>query len=125
MKSWSSRSRRVERRRFNHFRHDDERGGDLVRHADGQLQAADGQRVTLPATSPLVQISAQFDESYTALLNALNATVNGDPEQLDVAVGLMYTLRLLAQQLMMTPIDGLGGLTAGPRWGFASGYASG
>ncbi|HJQ36646.1 MAG TPA: ferritin-like protein [Thermoanaerobaculia bacterium] len=81
--------------------------------------------VALPSTSPLVQLSAQFDESYTALLNALNATVNGEPSQLDVAIGLMYTLRLLAQQLMATPIDGVGGLTAGPRWGFASGYASG
>ncbi|MBV9496749.1 MAG: ferritin-like protein [Acidobacteria bacterium] len=101
-------------------------GADIAFDPEGVYPMVDNPPlVQLPSNSPLVQLSAQFDQSYTALLNALQATVTGDPSQLDVAVGVMFTLRLLAQQLMMTPIPGMGGLTAGPRWGFASGYASG
>ena len=52
-------------------------------------------------------------QTYTALLNALQANVDGNPSQLDVAIGLMYTLE--AQQLMATPIPGMTKGNAGPR----------
>jgi len=72
-------------------------------------------KVRLPRHSLVERYANQFDESYTALLNALHATVNGAPKQLDTAIGLMYTLRLQAQQLMATPIPGRR-TNAGPRW---------
>jgi len=64
-------------------------------------------------------------KTYTALPNAPQATVDGNPSQLDVAIGLMYTLRLEAQQLMATPVPGMTKGNAGPRWQFVAGYASG
>lgn len=75
--------------------------------------------VKLPARSLVARYANEFDETYTALLHAIDAAVNGDPKQLDVAVGVMYALRLGAQQLMSTPIpDRDDGVTAGPRWKF-------
>jgi hypothetical protein len=81
-------------------------------------------QVALPSNSLVARLANQFDQTYTALLNSLQATVDGDPSQLDVAIGLMYGLRLEAQQLMATPIPGGRG-NAGPRWQFVAGYASG
>ena len=81
-------------------------------------------QVVLPSNSLVARLANQFDQTYTALLNALQATVDGDPNNLDVAIGLMYTLRLEAQQLLVTPIPGGRG-NAGPRWQFVGGYASG
>jgi len=81
--------------------------------------------VPLPSDSVVARLSNQFDQSYTALLNALNATFNGEPHRLDAAIGIMYTLRLAAQALVATPIPGLSDVTAGPRWQFVAGYASG
>lgn len=81
-------------------------------------------QVVLPSNTPVSRLADQCDQTYTALLNALQATVDGDPTQLDVAIGLMYALRLEAQQLMSTPIPGRS-VNAGPRWQFVAGYASG
>jgi Ferritin-like len=81
-------------------------------------------QVVLPAGSLVSRLANQFDQTYTALLNALQATVDGDPSQLGAAIGLMYALRIEAQQLMATPIPGGRG-NAGPRWQFVTGYASG
>lgn len=81
-------------------------------------------QVALPQTSLVARLANQFDQTYTALLNALQATVDGDPNNLDGAIGLMYTLRLQAQQLMESPIPGGRG-NAGPRWQYVGGHASG
>jgi len=81
-------------------------------------------QAVLPSNSLVARLANQFDQTYTALLNALQTTVDGDPNNLDVAIGLMYTLRLEAQQLMSTPIPSGRG-NAGPRWQFVAGYASG
>jgi hypothetical protein len=81
-------------------------------------------KVVLPPDTLVARYADQFDETYGALLNALQATVDGDPSQLDTAIGLMYALRLEAQQLMATPIPGGTG-NAGPRWRFVPGEASG
>jgi len=72
--------------------------------------------VQLPANSLVARYADEFDESYTTLLHAIDATVNGDPSQLDVAVGVMYALRVQALQLMTTPIPDMDGVNAGPRW---------
>lgn len=42
----------------------------------------------------------QFSYSYTSLLKALHITFNGNPGHLDASIGLMYSLRLQAQDLV-------------------------
>jgi hypothetical protein len=75
--------------------------------------------VELPADTLVARYADQFDQTYTTLLNALQATMSGAPAQLGASIGVMYDLRLQAQQLMTTPIPGLSGVNAGPRWRFA------
>jgi ferritin-like protein len=73
--------------------------------------------VPLPRNSLVARIADQFDETYTCLLNSLQATFSGEPKELDTAIGVMYTLRLLAEQLMTMRIPGRR-KNAGPRWRF-------
>jgi hypothetical protein len=47
----------------------------------------------------------QFNYSYTRLLNSLHRTFNGHPEELDHAMGSMFELRLLSQQVLATPAE--------------------
>ena len=76
-------------------------------------------RVKLPSHSLVARYALEFDEAYTTLLNAINATVNGQPDQLNVAIGVMYELRVQALLLMRTPIPNRkDGANAGPRWRF-------
>jgi rubrerythrin len=56
----------------------------------------------------------QFAYSYSSLLNALHAVFNGNPDQLDAAVGLMYDLRTAAASLMQTPDPTKSGFNVGP-----------
>jgi Ferritin-like len=55
-----------------------------------------------------------FAYNYSALLNALHNTFNGDPAQLDTAIGLMYDLRVIAVALMETDTGDGSGQTVGP-----------
>ena len=80
--------------------------------------------VKLPSGSLVARYAREFDQTYTMLLNAFHKTFNGEPKLLDTAVGLMYTLRLQAQQLMETPIPGHRNRNAGPRWRYAPGNAA-
>ena len=59
-------------------------------------------------------LSEQFNQTYQTLLNALHATFNGEPGQLDDTIGLMYSLDLAARKLMETPSGRGDGTTAGP-----------
>ncbi|GAA4408722.1 hypothetical protein GCM10023168_26510 [Fodinibacter luteus] len=47
----------------------------------------------------------QFNASYTRLLDSLHRSFNGHPEELDAAMGLMFELRLLSQQVLATPAE--------------------
>ncbi len=58
----------------------------------------------------------QFNQSYNSLLNTLHKCFNGEPQRLDAAIGLMYTLKMEAVALMQTPIEDSGGLTVGPSY---------
>jgi hypothetical protein len=58
--------------------------------------------------------SALFDGSYADLLALVHRVVNGEPEALARAVGLMFSLEIVAQRLMQTPIARGSNLTAGP-----------
>ncbi len=51
------------------------------------------------------RLAEQFGYSYTKLLNALHEAFNGTPESLDHAMGQMYELRLVAQQVLETPAE--------------------
>lgn len=55
-----------------------------------------------------------FAYNYSALLNALHNAFNGDPAQLDKAIGLMYDLRTSAVALMETDTGDGSGQTVGP-----------
>jgi rubrerythrin len=46
----------------------------------------------------------RFNYSYTALLRALHNAFNGTPEAMAVAFGLMFELRLLADEVVSTPV---------------------
>ncbi len=51
------------------------------------------------------RMAVQFSYSYTRLLNSLHLAFNGQQEQLGHAMGVMYELRLLAQQVLATPAE--------------------
>lgn len=63
-----------------------------------------GDPDTLPANSRARRASVQFAYGYTNLLNALHHTFNGQPERIADAMGLMYQLRLAAQDVLSTPL---------------------
>lgn len=72
--------------------------------------------------TPSHRIAAQFAYSYTRALNALhNAFNGGGVDLIDEAMGVMYELRLLAQQVLATPAVWADG-TANPN-GVATGLS--
>ena len=63
---------------------------------------------------------AQYAYSYSSLLNALHESFNGNPDNIQVAMGLMYELRIEAVSLMSTQIGDSTGLTAGPSYQYVN-----
>lgn len=59
-------------------------------------------------------LNSQFTEMYRALLKGLHKTFNGEPHYLKEAIGLMFSLEIIAQQLMQVPSGLNDGTTAGP-----------
>lgn len=57
-----------------------------------------------------------FNRSYTRLLQAIHASVNGRPEEVDPAIGIMFEMRLLALQIVSTPDPEDPTLTVTPTW---------
>lgn len=80
--------------------------------------------VALPPNTQLARWSQQCDETFSALVNALQKTFAGHPDHLGASIGLMYSLRIQAQQLMATPIPNGAG-NAGPRFLYDASTASG
>ena len=63
----------------------------------------------------------QFAYAYSSLLNGpIHQTFNGDPSQLNSAIGMMYDLRVLAAALMQTDSGDEAGLTVGPSYEYVS-----
>jgi rubrerythrin len=48
--------------------------------------------------------SKLFNYNYTSLLNSLHRTFNGEPEQINAAMGLMFAIRLYALKLLAIPV---------------------
>lgn len=80
--------------------------------------------VPLPNASPVAALSRRCDRTFSALVDALQETFNGNPHHLNAAVGVMYTLRLQAQELVTMQIPGIDG-NAGPRFLYDASTASG
>ena len=51
------------------------------------------------------RICEQFSYTYTHMLGSLHDAFNGQPERLDDAMGIMYELRLISQQVLETPAE--------------------
>jgi hypothetical protein len=70
--------------------------------------------ISLPTPSRAAAASQLFDETYRGLLRVLHKTFNGEPQALDQAAGIMYSLEVLGRKLVSTPIDASSPTTAGP-----------
>jgi hypothetical protein len=79
----------------------------------------DPNYVMYPAGSRARILSEQFASTYQTLLNSLNETFNGRPDQLGDAIGLMFSLSVAARNLMETPSGLNDGTTAGPSFQMA------
>jgi hypothetical protein len=60
------------------------------------------QDMYVPDTAAFIN-SRLFNYSYSSLLNCLHQTFNGQPANIDKAIGIMFSLRLAAFQLLQTP----------------------
>ena len=67
-----------------------------------------------PAGSRAAILAAQFAATYQALLRGLNRAFNGDPDYLQEALSLMFSLNVAARELVQTPSGRGDGTTAGP-----------
>ena len=64
-------------------------------------------------------LSDQFNYTYTTLLNALHVTFNGTPAALNQAMGLMFELKVIADQLVAT-VDETTGKQATPTFEYSA-----
>ena len=62
--------------------------------------------------------SRLFNFAYTDLLNSLHRSFNGEPEQINNAMGLMFSVRLYALKLLAIPEPNNPGYVAGPSFEF-------
>jgi hypothetical protein len=60
----------------------------------------------LPHGSEALEKAKAFNRTYMDLLNNLHETMNGKPEQMLKSVGIMYSLKYQAIELMKTPVPG-------------------
>ena len=72
-----------------------------------------------PGTQARTRIE-QFAYSYSSLLNALHNCFNGNPGNIDTAIGLMYSLKIEAVALMQTMDPNGGVLTVGPSYEYTN-----
>lgn len=66
----------------------------------------------LAQNSRASEVGQRFAEAYTRLLNALQRTVDGHPDHLGAALGLMFELRVCALDCVRTPLPN--GQVVGP-----------
>ncbi|HEX2641464.1 MAG TPA: ferritin-like protein [Thermoanaerobaculia bacterium] len=72
-----------------------------------------------PDTQARVRVE-RYAYSYSSLLNALHKSFNGEPDNIDVAIGLMYELKVQAVSLMSTELGDGSGMTAGPSYQYVN-----
>ncbi len=82
---------------------------------DGVYPMVDNpQLLTFPPGSQLALLAETFSWGYSNLLRSLHEAFNGRPDRINTAIGLMYQLRLAAQQLLQIPLGDGSGKNAGP-----------
>ncbi len=82
---------------------------------DGVWATPENPKATdYPEGSRSRRMADQFNFSYSKLLNALHHTFNGKPKALDQAMGLMYEVKLVANQTLGTPDPSTGQPTGLP-----------
>jgi hypothetical protein len=97
----------------------------IVLDEDGVWNIVDNAPdVPLPADSSVATFSRQCDRTFSALVDALQETFTGNPQHIDAAIGLMYSLRLQAQELVAMKIPGMD-VNAAPRFLYDAETASG
>ena len=73
-------------------------GAPIPLEADGIWNLVENSKASFyTAGTKARRLVDQFNFSYTNLLNALHDTLNGQPNRLDTAMGVMYELKLQAQ----------------------------
>lgn len=68
----------------------------------------------LPANSEACRAAQQFAQAYTRLLNALDTTFNGHPDNISHTLGMMYDVKLCGDILAAMPFPGKTGYNVGP-----------
>ena len=61
-----------------------------------------------------------FNYNYTSLLNCLHQTFNGQPDKINTAMGIMFSLRLYALKLLAIPDPNNPGYVAGPSFEYVT-----
>lgn len=79
----------------------------------------DAKVVDYDPASRAYNLVQRFNHSYTSLLRALHQTFNGTPDNLGSAIGMMYELKLLANDVVSTPV-GDTGYTAAPTFEYTT-----
>lgn len=74
----------------------------------------------LPAGSEEYRAAKQFSQAYSRLLNALDITFNGQPDNIENTLGLMYDVKLYGDKLASMPFPGKAGYTIGPSFEFVN-----
>ncbi len=72
----------------------------------------------LPLGSEERRLLEAFNQTYSNLLYGLHLTFNGNPDNLNNTIGLMFDLRLACQKLAEMPFPGKYGYTIGPSYEF-------
>jgi hypothetical protein len=72
----------------------------------------------LGAGSEAYRTAKQFSQAYSRLLNALDITFNGKPDNIAYTLGLMYDVKLYGDKLAAMPFPGKDGYNVGPSFEF-------
>lgn len=73
-----------------------------------------------PKDTLAYQYSKLFNFTYTCLLNSLHLTFNGQTDQINESMGLMFSLRLYAGKLLATSYPNQPGYVAGPSFEYVT-----
>ncbi len=91
-------------------------GASIPFDATGVFPMVDNPKVADFAIGTAARIGVErYAYSYSSLLNALHVAFNGKPDHINTAIGLMYSLKIEAVNLMSIQV-GQTGQTAGPSY---------
>jgi hypothetical protein len=74
----------------------------------------------LPEGSEARNAAIEFSEAYTRLINALNDTFNGNPDNISHTIGMMYDIKLFGEKMAQMSFPGKDGVMVGPTFEYQS-----